>query len=148
MSMKLEQIDLLRERTGVSYNDAKEALEKSNNDLVEALVYLEKTHNLKTHKKLDNDNDFTSKCKAAIKKGNNTRFIVKKKDNVVINLPATLAGITTVVAFPFAITGLILAIVTNHKIKIEKENGENIEVEEVLNKVSTAVNNATTNLNK
>lgn len=148
MSIKLEQIDLLRERTGVSYHEAKEALEKSNNDLVEALVYLEKTHNLKTHKKLDCDNDFTSKCKTAIKKGNNTRFIIKKKDNVVINVPATLAGITTVVAFPFAITGLILAIVTNHKIRIEKYNGENIEVEEVLNKVSTAVNNATSNLNK
>jgi translation elongation factor EF-Ts len=148
MSMNLEQIDLLRERTGVSYNDAKEALEKSNNDLVEALVYLEKAHNLKTHKKIDCQSDFTSKCKEVIKKGNNTRFIVKKKDNVVVNLPVTVAGIASVVAFPLAVTGLILAIATNHKIKIEKNNGENIEVQEVINKMSTAVNNVTTNLNK
>lgn len=148
MSINLEQIDLLRERTGVSYNEAKEALEKSNNDLVEALIYLEKNHEFKTHKKVDCGKDFTSKCKEVIQKGNSTRFIVKKKDDVVVNLPVTVAGITTVVAFPLAVTGVILALATNHRIKIQKNDGKNIEVQEVLNKMSTAVNNATTNLNK
>lgn len=148
MSMNLEQIDLLRERTGVSYNEAKEALEKSNNDVVEALIYLERAHNLKTNKKVDCPNEFTSKCKEVIKKGNSTRFVVKKKDNVVVNLPVTVAGVASIVAFPLAVTGLVIALATNHRIKIENIKGEDIEVKEVLNKMSTAVNNATTNLNK
>ncbi|QGU96198.1 DUF4342 domain-containing protein [Clostridium bovifaecis] len=147
MSTKLEQVDLLRERTGVSYNEAKEALEKCDYDLVEAIVYLEKAHNLKTTKKIS-CNNFTEKCKDIIDKGNKTRFIVKKKDNVVVNIPVTIAGITTIVAFPLAITGMLLALVTNHRIKLEKSSGEDLEVNTVFDKMSTAVNNVTNNLSK
>lgn len=141
MSINLEQIDLLRERTGVSYNDAKEALEKTNYDLVEALVYIEKTHNIKTTKKACCDSDIIPRLKSLIKKGNETRFIVKKKENVVMNLPVTIAGITTIVAFPVAVTGALLALVTNHKFKLEKADGEDVKANIIFDKMSSAVNN-------
>ena len=38
----LEQVDKLRERANVSFEDAKEALDQSNGDLLDALIYLEK----------------------------------------------------------------------------------------------------------
>lgn len=41
MSISIEQIDLLRKRANVGYKEAKEALEKCNGDIVEALSYLE-----------------------------------------------------------------------------------------------------------
>ena len=37
----LEKVDLIRERTGVSYTEAKEALEAGNGDVVDALIYIE-----------------------------------------------------------------------------------------------------------
>ena len=37
----LEQVDKLRERANVSFADAKEALDQSNGDLLDALIYLE-----------------------------------------------------------------------------------------------------------
>ncbi|MCT4661234.1 MAG: hypothetical protein N4A40_05170 [Tissierellales bacterium] len=41
MSTSLEKIDLIKNRTHVSYAVAKDALERNNNDLVETLIYLE-----------------------------------------------------------------------------------------------------------
>ena len=38
----LEKVEKLRERANVSYEEAKEALEASNWDLLDAMVYLEK----------------------------------------------------------------------------------------------------------
>lgn len=38
----LEQVEKLREKANVSYDDAKEALDATNGDLLEALIYLEK----------------------------------------------------------------------------------------------------------
>ena len=38
----LEKVERIREKTGVSYEDAKIALEASNNDMLDAIVYLEK----------------------------------------------------------------------------------------------------------
>ena len=38
----LEKVERIREKTGVSYEDAKIALEASGNDMLDAIVYLEK----------------------------------------------------------------------------------------------------------
>jgi len=39
---ELEKVEKLREKTGVSYAEAKEALSNANGDLLDALIYLEK----------------------------------------------------------------------------------------------------------
>ena len=39
--ISLEHVDQVIERTGVSYSKAKEALEYSNGDVLEAIIYLE-----------------------------------------------------------------------------------------------------------
>ena len=41
MSITLEKVDQVIERTGVSYAEAKEALELSNEDVVDAIIYIE-----------------------------------------------------------------------------------------------------------
>ncbi|MCR5585730.1 MAG: UBA/TS-N domain protein [Lachnospiraceae bacterium] len=43
----LEKVEKIREKTGVSYEDAKEALEASNYDILDAIVYLEKNGKVK-----------------------------------------------------------------------------------------------------
>ncbi len=39
---KLEKVELIREKTGVSYDDAKVALEASNDDVLDAIIMLER----------------------------------------------------------------------------------------------------------
>ena len=44
---QLEKVEKLREKTGVSYEDAKNALEACGYDLLDAIVYLEKLGKVK-----------------------------------------------------------------------------------------------------
>ena len=39
---KLEKVELIREKTGVSYDDAKVALEAANDDVLDAIIWLER----------------------------------------------------------------------------------------------------------
>lgn len=141
MKITLEQIDLLRKRANVSYEEAKGALEKCNGDIVEALVYLEKDDKVK--KKCEYTGKFMQNLKGIIKKGNETKFVIKNSKTTVLNIPLTLAILTTIFATPFAIIGLILAILTKHKIKIERVKGNGLEINKVFDKMTSAVDNIT-----
>ena len=55
----LEKVDMVRERTGVTYEKAKQALEASEGDVLEALIYIEKTEGISGNEK---DSDFASKA--------------------------------------------------------------------------------------
>jgi hypothetical protein len=143
MSINLEQIDALRERANVSYEDAKEALERCNYDIVEALVYLEKQNKLNSQNAAgDKNSSFKHTVKDLIKKGNQTKLVITKKDHTVLNVPVNVAVIATVLVPPLTIAGVAAALFTNHNIKFEKPDGGDMEINKVINKVSTAVTTA------
>ncbi|WP_432661838.1 DUF4342 domain-containing protein [Wukongibacter baidiensis] len=143
MKATLEQIDSLRERANVSYEDAKEALEKFEGDIVEALVYLEKEKKIKARKKAESRGQFVDKLKKIIKKGNDTKFVIKNSKGTVLNIPITLAIIVSILATPFVIIALLAALLTKHRISIKKTDGENLEVNKVFDKMTDAVDNMT-----
>ncbi|MBX4271430.1 DUF4342 domain-containing protein [Clostridium estertheticum] len=148
MSINLEQIDELRKRANVSYEDAKNALEQNEGNLIKSLIYLEKQNKIKPDEKPCNDNTFFKNVLSLIKKGNETKLIIKKNDNVVLNICVTLAVIIAISAAPIVIVGLILAIITNHKIRIVKKNNEDSQVNKIFDKVSVVVNKVTTKINE
>ncbi|AGK96296.1 DUF4342 domain-containing protein [Clostridium pasteurianum] len=144
MSVKVELIDELRKRANVSYEEAKEALEKCNGDLVEALIYLEKQNKVKS----DEGSSFFNIIKKIIKKGNTTKFIIKKKDNIILSLPVTIVVIITVFAPYVAVPGLILALITGHRFRFKGKNGEPAKVNETLDKISNVVDTAKKKFNE
>jgi len=151
MSINLEQIDELRKRANVSYEDAKNALDQSDGNLIEALVYLEKQNKIKPDGKSSSDNTFCGdklfeKVKKIIKKCNETKLIITKNDVVILNICITLVILITVVAAPVVIVALILAFATNHKIRIRKKNDEDSEVNKVFDKISVVVNKVATKI--
>lgn len=139
MSVKLENIDELRKRANVSYEVAKEALEKCNDDLIEALIYLEKQNMVKPEHTSEHKNSFWHTIKKIIKKGNNTKLIIKKKEHVVLSIPVTAAVIITIFAPYVTVVGLLIVLFTGHRIKFEGTNGECTQVNEILNKVADTV---------
>ena len=142
MNINLETIDLLRKRADVSYEEAKEALEKSGGDLVEALIFLEKENKTKSEKKGSSGsviNNITNSVKKLVKKGNESRLVIQKQDNKIINLSMTIAVVGSIFAPAIPLIGLPLAFFTNHKIRIEKKDGEDIKVNEMFEKVSSTV---------
>ncbi len=145
MSVNLEQIEMLRERANVSYGEAKEVLEKCNNDVVEALIFLESQAKVKTPKQEEQSKCCTAskgllrKGKELLQKGNEIKFIVKKDENKVVNLPLNIAILTTVLATPLTVVGLLAAVVTGHKIRCIKPDGEGLPINQTFDKISTAV---------
>ncbi|MGK0466628.1 DUF4342 domain-containing protein [Clostridium sp.] len=146
MSINLEQIDELRKRANVSYEDAKNALEMSNGNLIEALVYLEKQDKIKEPETTSCGGQFFKKVKKLIKKGNETKLIVKKDDTVVLNICVTLAIIVAIAVTPLTIIALLVALATNHKIRIKKKDNECSDVNNIFDKMSVAVNKVTTKI--
>ena len=141
MTINLEQIDELRKRTNVSYEDAKKALEECNGDVVEALIYLEKQKKVKPEEKPGTDNfgNFILAVKRIIKKGNRTKLIVKKGEYTILSLPVTVVVIITLVAPYITVVALVLAILTGHRLRFQGENGEDMKVNDPLDKVSDYV---------
>lgn len=131
----LEKIDLVRERTGVTYSEAKEALEVCEGNVVDSIIYIEK------NKKSTMENIYTSKdefltwIKDLINKGNVTRVRVKKDDKVLVDIPVNASIAVGIVAYaiwaPLIAIGVIGAVVTNLTIEITKKDGS----VEVVNKV-------------
>lgn len=153
MSVSLETIDLLRKRANVSYEEAKLALEKNNGDPVEALIFLEKENKTKSEKEEKKTsgtilNSITGTIKGLIEKGNNSRLVIGKQDNNIFNLSMTLTVIGSIAAPVIPLVGIPLAFLTNHKIRIEKKNGEDIKVNEVLDKVSSTVSSMVNQTNQ
>jgi len=132
MSFNLEHIDELKKRANVSYGDAKDALEKCNGNLLDALVYLENHGKVKSEQKC-------SSFKNLIHKANNTRFVIKKKDQTVLNLSVTISLIITVFSAHIIIPVLLLALLTGHRMRFEGNSGENLKVNETLNKFTDAL---------
>lgn len=139
MTWNLDQIDELKKRANVSYGDAKEALEQCNGDLLEALIYLETRNKIKPEQQ---SCSFLSKMKSLFHKGNQTSFIIRKKQRTVLDLSVTITALLAVCAPYIVIPVLLLALVTGHRMKFEGNNGEDIKVNSTLDKISAAVDSA------
>jgi hypothetical protein len=130
----LEKIDIIKERTGVNYTEAKEALEASGGNVVDALIYLEKEKKSPVDDMLTSKEELIAWIKDMVKKGNVNRLKIKKDDKVVLDVPvnAGVAATMTALIWPplFAI-GLLTAVATKVTIEITKADG----TVEVVNKI-------------
>ena len=154
MEITLEQVDKVKERTGVSYAEAKNALELTNGNVLEAIILIEektKEEN-KSGESSESSNDTFNKAetiselkvwlKDLIKKGNISRIKVSKDGNTIVDVPVNAGIAATVIAViipPILAFGVVAAVVTKVTIEITKADGS----VEIVNKyISKAVNDA------
>ena len=126
MDINLESIDAVIERTGVSYAEAREALEASDGSVVDALVYLENKKSAKT-------DDLLEKVKAIVKEGNVNKIRVKKDNKVLLTVPVNVGvvgGLVGLAAAPgWAILGAgAAAYGFDVKFEIVKDDGSVTDV--------------------
>lgn len=134
MDITLEKIDKIRERTGVSYKEAKEALERNNGDVLEALIDLEEKKNSWSDNLSNKGEAVIENLKEVLRKGNVTKIVVKKDEDTILNLPVTAGAIGALIALPATAIGLAAAIVSKCTIEITKEDGEIINISEKAEK--------------
>ncbi|HHX13446.1 MAG TPA: DUF4342 domain-containing protein [Clostridiales bacterium] len=132
MEITLEKIELVKDRTGVSYKEAKEALEAANGSVVDAIVAIEEMIDHKSGSKVsEHGAQLMDKIKTAIKKGNVSKIIVKKDDDVLLNLPVNIGIIGTVLAPWAAVAGVIAVFGTKCTVELVKDSGEIVELSEI-----------------
>lgn len=132
MDITLEKVDIVRERAGVSYKEAKEVLEQTNGDVVEAIILIEEKHGKTWMDTMSvAGNEIIEKLKVIIKKGNVSRIILKKDGEILLNVPVT-AGAIGVMLYPIvSLLGVSAALVTKATIEIVKDNGEVVDINEM-----------------
>lgn len=143
--ISLEKVDQVRERAGVTYREAKKALEMCNGDVLEAIISLESaSENIN----LSEDSEATSETieefkiwlKEIVKSGNVSRIKVKKDDTELVDVPVNAgiaAAVIAVILPPILAFGVIAAVASKLTIEITMVDGS----VKVVNKyVSRAVN--------
>lgn len=148
MNISLEQIDELRRRANVGYEEAKDALEKSNGDIVEALVYLERQHKGNYEGNNNREYNIRDSIRRLIRQGQETRFTIKKNDNTVVNVPVNAVVLTTVVMPPVTIFGGLAALFTGHRMRFVKRDGGDMEINRMMDKMADAADNMKDQMNK
>ncbi|WP_416175937.1 DUF4342 domain-containing protein [Clostridium sp.] len=140
----LEKIDIIRDRTGVSYAEAKEALEACNANVVDALIYIEKTNDFNRNDTYTTKDEFIKWLKDTVKKGNVNRIKIKKDDKTVVDIPVNAGIVATLTALvwpPLIAIGILTAVFTKVTIEVTRDDGS----VEVVNKIIKNVSDDTVN---
>ncbi len=136
----LEKVDLVRERTGVSYSKAKEALEAANGDVLEAIIYLENKSASSNQEKNYKEEVYTSfeelkeTINKLIEKGNVSRIVIKKDDKVLVDVPVNAGiavGVIGLIWTPLIPLAMVTTVAMKLTIEITKVDG----TVEVVNKI-------------
>lgn len=134
MEITLEKIELVKDRTGVSYREAKEALEATDGNVVDAIIKIEDEINVSAGKKLsDNGAVVIEKIKYYIRKGNVSRISIKKDDEILLNIPVTVGVVGTALAPWLTVIGSIIALGMKCDIHLINEDGAVIDLTSKLN---------------
>lgn len=149
--INLEKIDLVRERCKVTYTEAKEALEATNGNVVDALVYIEQSQKRKADEIINSKDELIAYIKELINKGNVSRIRIKKGNEVVVDIPVN-AGIATgllSLAYPPLIAlGFLTALVTKVTIEITKTDGSIEVVNKIIKSTVCDVKEKVTDISK
>ncbi len=137
----MEMITKLHEKAGISYEDARDALERSGWDMLEALSILEnegkigpltssistvedtsRFEEVKATASRDGDkfSRFTAKLKELLSKLMTNSFIVRREGKEIISLPLLLAAIITLVMPWWVVAGLIVGFFLSCSYSIEE----------------------------
>lgn len=158
-----ELVEKLRERTNVSYEEAKAALEVNDWDLLDALVYLESRGNAKR----EGDASYTTKqrepvrhkplsdkeqakgyvqriwmfLKSLIDKGNKTMFQLYYNSKKMVEIPVTALVVLLVVFFPWSVILLIVAMFFGVRYKVYGNADQGKNVNAWMDKAADVVEN-------
>lgn len=136
MEITLEKIELVKDRTGVSYREAKDALEKRAGNVVDAIIYIEDSVNGENFNYNEAESkDIIGKLKEIVAKGNATKILIKKDDQIVLNIPVNAGIIGSVVAPWGMIAGLVAAFGLRCRIEVVKDDGKSINITDKADKL-------------
>ena len=113
----IEDIEILRQKSGISYEEAVNLLEYHNGSLARALVDLEKNGRLKND---PGDSKAHKGAKGLFQTLYSLRLKVKKGDVTIINLSSLFMLLSLAIAPHLCVVGLILALLLGYRFSVER----------------------------
>lgn len=124
--LTLEKIDKIVDRTGCTFEEARDALKLAQGDIIEAIIAIQsagKAKNIKSGKS-NISSEIIEKLKAAIRKGNVSRVVIEHDGDVILNIPVTVGAIGVVLAPVVAVIGLGATMINKINIKVVDSYGK------------------------
>lgn len=163
----IEKVEKLRERADVNYADAKDALERSDWDMLDAMILLEKEGKVPTQKSIievsyTTKDEEPKKEKSArgdrvgfgelmarffrwlgkiISLGNANEFIIEKGAETLIGIPVTVFVLLLIFLFPVTIPLLIVGLFFGFKYSFAGPNLGKESINNVMHKASDVAEN-------
>lgn len=139
-----ENMEILKEKFGITYREAKEVLEEQDNNLIDALIFLEEIYSYKNGCQINSYlYNIKEKLVSLYNEGSNQRIIFSRKGKVIADIPLTAAivGSFTFILYPillpFKIGGILLLDI---EIKIVDKTGNVYDLNSnVKQKVTTTI---------
>ena len=116
-------------------------LEACDNDIVEALIYLEKKDKIRKTRH-ERAKYHESNFKSFFKEVMNIKFLIKKKSNIVMDLPLVIVALFAIVTLPLFLIFVGIAILTGHKFQIRK-GAEVVKVKKVFDDLKDNIKDMT-----
>lgn len=132
MEITLEKIELVKDRTGCTYAEAKAALEESEGSVVDAIIAMEEKSNA-DHDRVDGgslkDSPIFAKMKEIVDKGNVSKIIVSRDGKKVVSFPVTVGVVGTVLVPWGAVLGMVAAMGAHCSIDFIDDKGRVIDID-------------------
>lgn len=155
-------VEKLKNKTNITYDEAKEALEKSNWDILDAMVLLEKEKKIETpavsvyftnDSKIDEEENYdiakiekSNRKRSSngifeficdvIDKCNNTFFVIKKNERVIVKLPMTAMILLIFFSFGTLVILYIVALFFEIDFSIVSRDIKTDKVNNIFNEIS------------
>lgn len=170
---QFEKVEKLRERADVSYEEAKEALENSNWDILDAMIYLEQNGRTKapgqssytTCGEKNSAQAESSRCEDAkegfwdsmhkfgdwcikwINKGNSNQFSVYKDGEEKFAVPITLLVVLLIFAFYVVVPLMIVGLFFNFRYHFEGPDMKAVDINKAMDTAADAAENLKNGIN-
>ena len=165
---QLERVEKIREKTGVTYEEAKEALEAAGGDVLDAIVYLEnqgkikrpekqvytskpeqdtsmelieaaKTYETEDHESFgDIVKKFLKWCGRMIKKGCENFFIVAKHNEEIMSVPVIVLALLLLFAFWIVLPLLVVGLFCGFRYSFRGNITNTVDVNKACDKAAEA----------
>ena len=131
-----EKVDALRERANVSYEEAKNALDRTNGDVLEAMILLERegktrnsgadsVNNCCADKASDDKNDGKTvgdKLKSLFHKSTVNYVVIDRKDERILRIPVLAMVLAFCIALPAAVIAIVVSLFLDCRYSFEGQD--------------------------
>ena len=131
-----EKVDMLRSRANVSYEDAKNALERSNGDVLEAMIILEREGRTSYQGagyanagfaaegccKQSRSDSVGAKCKSLFNKSTVNYIAIDRGTERILKVPVLAGVLMLLFAFPVTVIAIVVALFLDCKFSFEGQD--------------------------